>query len=72
MVPTLEWIVTRVEAAGRAALAALPGMETEVKPDAIIHMAGLQVPVCRENPVLGAKVNVLGTLNIFEAVKAER
>jgi myo-inositol-1(or 4)-monophosphatase len=36
MVPTLDWIVTRVEAAGRAALAALPGMETEVKPDATL------------------------------------
>src|SRR5438034_8882435 len=36
MVPTLDWIVTRVEAAGRAALAALPGMETELKPDATL------------------------------------
>jgi len=40
------------------------------KPDAIIHLAGLQVPACRENPVAGARVNVLGTLNIFEAAKA--
>ncbi len=44
----------------------------EVKPDGIIHLAGLQVPTCRENPVLGAKVNVLGTLNVFEAAKAAR
>jgi fructose-1,6-bisphosphatase/inositol monophosphatase family enzyme len=36
MVPTLEWMVARMEAAGRAALAALPRMETEVKPDATL------------------------------------
>lgn len=42
----------------------------ECAPDAIIHLAGLQVPTCRENPVLGAKVNVIGTLNVFEAARA--
>lgn len=36
----------------------------------VIHLAGLQVPTCRANPMLGAKVNVLGTLAVFEAVKA--
>ena len=36
----------------------------------IIHFAGLQVPTCRANPILGAKVNVLGTLAVFEAVKS--
>ncbi len=36
----------------------------------IIHLAGLQVPTCRVDPMLGAKVNVLGTLSVFEAVKA--
>jgi nucleoside-diphosphate-sugar epimerase len=35
----------------------------------VIHLAGLQVPVCRANPILGAKVNVLGTLAVFEAVR---
>ena len=35
----------------------------------IIHLAGLQVPTCRANPVLGAQVNVMGTLAIFEAYK---
>lgn len=39
-------------------------------PDAIIHLAGLQMPTCRANPVLGARVNVIGTLNVFEAAKA--
>src|SRR5262249_18563636 len=36
----------------------------------VIHLAGLQVPTCRADPILGAKVNVLGTLAVFEAVKA--
>jgi nucleoside-diphosphate-sugar epimerase len=35
----------------------------------IVHLAGLQVPTCRANPLLGAKVNVLGTLAVFEAVR---
>src|SRR6266540_1080018 len=36
----------------------------------VIHLAGLQVPTCLVDPILGAKVNVLGTLAVFEAVKA--
>lgn len=35
----------------------------------IIHLAGVQVPVCRANPRLGAMVNVVGTINIFEAAR---
>jgi UDP-glucuronate 4-epimerase len=33
----------------------------------VIHLAALQVPFCRANPVLGSQVNVVGTVNIFEA-----
>ncbi len=36
----------------------------------VVHLAALQVPFCRENPALGARVNVVGTVNVFEAVKA--
>jgi len=35
----------------------------------VIHLAGLQVPFCRANPVLGAQVNVVGTVNVFEAAR---
>ena len=35
----------------------------------VIHLAALQVPACRANPPLGARVNVLGTVNVFEAVR---
>jgi UDP-glucuronate 4-epimerase len=40
----------------------------------VIHLAALQVPFCRADPPLGARVNVLGTVNVFEAAKqrAER
>ncbi len=36
----------------------------------VIHTAGLQTPACRERPIDGAAVNVLGTLAVFEAAKA--
>ena len=35
----------------------------------VIHLAALQVPFCRADPVMGARVNVLGTVNLFEAVR---
>ena len=38
----------------------------------IIHLAGLQVPSCRANPRLGAMVNVLGTINVFDAALKTR
>jgi len=44
----------------------------KVNPDVIIHMAALQIPTCKANPILGANVNVVGTLNIFEAVRKLR
>ena len=35
----------------------------------VIHLAGLQVPACRADPLRGAHVNVIGTLAVFEAVR---
>lgn len=35
----------------------------------IIHLAALQVPACRADPLLGARINVLGTLTVFEAAR---
>jgi nucleoside-diphosphate-sugar epimerase len=37
---------------------------------AIVHLAALQVPFCKADPVAGAKVNVVGTVNVFEAARA--
>ena len=35
----------------------------------VVHLAALQVPFCRADPALGARVNVVGTVNVFEAVR---
>lgn len=36
---------------------------------AIVHLAALQVPFCKADPVAGARVNVVGTVNVFEAAR---
>jgi UDP-glucuronate 4-epimerase len=36
----------------------------------VVHLAALQVPFCKADPPLGAHVNVVGTVNVFEAVAA--
>jgi nucleoside-diphosphate-sugar epimerase len=36
----------------------------------VIHLAGAQTPECRAKPILGATVNVIGTLTLFEAIRA--
>ena len=38
----------------------------------VIHLAGLQVPTCKADPLLGATVNVLGTLAVFEAARGSQ
>ncbi len=35
----------------------------------VVHLAALQVPFCRADPERGARVNVHGTVVVFEAVK---
>lgn len=35
----------------------------------VVHLAALQIPFCRADPPLGARVNVVGTVNVFEAVR---
>ena len=35
----------------------------------IVHLAAVLMPYCQENPVGGAMVNVIGTLNLFEAAR---
>src|SRR5439155_24604753 len=50
----------------------LPNLRHALDDNAICHviqLAGLQVPTCRANPILGATVNVIGTLAVFEAVR---
>src|SRR5882724_3198712 len=50
----------------------LPRLREALEANAIthvVHLAGLQVPTCRADPILGARVNVIGTLVVFEAVR---
>jgi nucleoside-diphosphate-sugar epimerase len=45
---------------------------SDSKATRVIHLAGLQVPVCKSDPVTGALVNVIGTLNVFEAARKNK
>ena len=38
--------------------------------DALVHLAAILTPACQENPIRGAEINLIGTLNVFEAAKA--
>lgn len=35
--------------------------------EAIIHLAGILTPACKADPIRGAEINLIGTLNVFEA-----
>ena len=35
----------------------------------VIHLAALQTPGCKANPSLGARVNAVGVVNVFEAAR---
>lgn len=36
----------------------------------LIHLVGLLTPACAANPVLGAEVNLIGSMHAFAAAKA--
>lgn len=50
-------------------LDALKALISEEQVTHVIHLAALQVPFCKADPALGAQVNVVGTVNVFEAVR---
>jgi UDP-glucose 4-epimerase len=37
--------------------------------DAIINLAGILTPDCKTDPIRGARINLIGTLNVFEAAR---
>ncbi|HZO48849.1 MAG TPA: NAD(P)-dependent oxidoreductase [Gaiellaceae bacterium] len=55
-----------------AELGALERVLDEREITRVVHLAALQVPFCRADPVRGASVNVVGTVNVFEAVQRRR
>lgn len=36
---------------------------------AVVHLAALTIPPCRDNPALGVEVNVIGHINVLEAAR---
>jgi len=60
--------VHRVDVSDAGALGELVG---RVRPDAVIHLAALQVPACKARPQACARVNVIGTLNFLELARSE-
>jgi nucleoside-diphosphate-sugar epimerase len=50
----------------------LPGLERVIAEHGVtgvVHLAALQAPYCAAEPVLGAHVNVVGAVAVFEAVR---
>ncbi|MCP5156604.1 MAG: SDR family oxidoreductase [Ectothiorhodospiraceae bacterium] len=37
----------------------------------LVHLAAVLTPACQADPIRGAHINLLGTLNVFEAARAE-
>src|SRR5215218_7103126 len=60
---------TRVVTGDLTDARALPPVFEEFEVEHVIHLAGLQVPTCRADPHAGALVNVVGTINVFEAAR---
>ena len=58
----LKWITGDIADAGAVRDAAADCALT-------IHLAGLLTPACQADPKRGAEVNLIGTLNVFEAAK---
>ncbi|MDA1314021.1 MAG: NAD(P)-dependent oxidoreductase [Acidobacteria bacterium] len=50
-------------------LAAITACMRQHEITSVIHLAGLQIPACRSDPMKGAEVNVAGTLAVFEAAR---
>lgn len=49
--------------------AAVADLAAAAKPDVILHLAALQIPACKANPALGARVNVGGHVHMLDAAR---
>src|SRR6185503_19866802 len=67
--PAADARLVALDITDRAAVRTL--VETE-RITHVIHLAALQAPFCRADPVRGAQVNVTGTIDVFEAALASR
>jgi len=39
----------------------------QARPDVVVHLAAVLIPVCKDDPVTGARINVIGHINVMEA-----
>ncbi|MGE4550714.1 MAG: NAD-dependent epimerase/dehydratase family protein, partial [Opitutales bacterium] len=46
---------------------ALQEILAEIRPSHVVHLAALQTPECRDHPMLGLEVNLVGTINLCKA-----
>ena len=67
LLPEDERREVRIECGDLADFDAVQRALDESGAERIIHLAGLQVPFCKADPIAGARVNVLGTVHVFEA-----
>ena len=37
--------------------------------EGVVHLGGVLTPACRDDPVRGAQINLIGTLNVFEVAR---
>ena len=61
----LDWTIASVSD-GNAVASAARGC------DAILHLAAMLTPACTADPIRAAQVNVIGTLNMFEAARLHK
>ena len=47
----------------------LMAVATQYKVSAIIHLAALQVPFCKADPINSTRINVMGSINILELAR---
>jgi len=50
----------------------LTDVASQFQVERVVHLAAWQIPLCRQDPVGGAIVNVIGTLRVFEAARKLR
>lgn len=63
--PSIEWLEGDIANSKEVLLAAKDC-------HAIVHLAGVLTPMCRHDPIRGAQINVIGTLNVFEAARLHK
>lgn len=62
---SVQWVrsdITDDESLGR--------LFRELQPSQVIHLAALQIPACRADPLSGVKVNLLGHMHLLECARA--